>query len=102
MEHAVQTQGHAEGVFVNITWADEAMLRVKVAAQAKRGGGRCRSSGLDAAGNIELATALETVVGARVGVWWDEDETYYRVRLLHSPNVHAWLVNPQECCTSAA
>ena len=72
---------------MNITRAHGAMLSVKVAAQAKRGGGRCRSSGLDADGNIDLATALETVVGARVGVWWDEDETYYKVCLPHSPDV---------------
>lgn len=72
---------------MNVTRAREAMLRVSMAVQAKRGGARCRSSGLDADGNIDLATALETVVGARVGVWWDEDETYYKVRPLHSPNV---------------
>ena len=36
--------------------------------------------GLDGTGPIDLGTALETIVGARVGVWWDEDETYYKVR----------------------
>ena len=88
----MQTVRHAEGLDVegadaNIAWAREAMLRVDMAVQAKRGGAGCRSSGLDADGNINLATALETVVGARVGVWWDEDETFYKVRLLLSPNV---------------
>ena len=29
---------------------------------------------------MDLGIALETIVGARVGVWWDEDETYYKVR----------------------
>ena len=36
--------------------------------------------GLDGSGAMDLGTALETMVGARVGVWWDEDETYYKVR----------------------
>jgi hypothetical protein len=63
-----------------MTGSREAGLRKSTSAQAKRGGGRSRSSGLDANGNIDLAAALEAVVGARVGVWWDEDETYYKAR----------------------
>ena len=48
--------------------------------QIKRGGPRRSGSGLDGSGTMDLGTALETIVGARVGVWWDEDETYYKVR----------------------
>lgn len=48
--------------------------------QLKRGGPRRSSSGLEGSGVVDLGTALETIVGARVGVWWDEDETYYKVR----------------------
>lgn len=33
---------------------------------------------------MDLPTALETIVGARVGVWWEEDETYYKVGRLVS------------------
>ena len=50
------------------------------ALQLKRGGPRRSSSGLESSRVIDLGSALETIVGARVGVWWDEDETYYKVR----------------------
>ena len=36
---------------------------------------------------MDMAAALETIVGARVGVWWDEDETFYKVGFV-SPCVH--------------
>ena len=49
---------------------------VPVGMQAKRTGTRSRSCGPD---SMDLPTALETIVGARVGVWWEEDETYYKV-----------------------
>ncbi len=48
--------------------------------QIKRGGPRRSGSGLDGSDTMDLGIALETIVGARVGVWWDEDETYYKVR----------------------
>ena len=50
-------------------------------AQAKRTGTRSRSCGPD---SMDLPTALETIVGARGGVWWEEDETYYKVGRLVS------------------
>jgi len=56
-----------------------AMCSQKIAVQVKRGSTRRCSSGLDNNGNMDLGTALETIVGARVGVWWDEDETFYKV-----------------------
>lgn len=50
-------------------------LDCPVVVQAKRTGTRSRSCGPD---SMDLPTALETIVGARVGVWWEEDETYYK------------------------
>ena len=56
--------------------------------QVKRGGARRAS--LEGSGVMDLGTALETIVGARVGVWWDEDETYYKVCWRSSIELASW------------
>lgn len=59
--------------------AAKIVRKVKKAAEDSRLGGRRQKTAAD----VHFEEACQAVLGSRVGVWWEDDRCYYKVRPKH-------------------